>query len=109
MRKLMLLLMASAGSLGIASALAQQSLVTINAQHQNTSPKAIIVTGFCNATAAPKDLEGWVGQTSASTLYASLSGTAREAITIVVPPSWYYKIAVVVPAGGVCSASSTTL
>lgn len=107
MKKLMLLLVAGTTLSGITNALAQQAPVAINVSLVNNNSKAIFVNGFCNSTSASKDLEGWVGQTAASTLYASLSGTARQAITVVVPPSWHYKIAVTVPTGGVCNAWST--
>lgn len=91
------------------TAVAQQSPVAINTTVQNTSPASIIVTATCNATSAPKDLEGWVGQGATTTkLVASLSGTARQTITIVVPPAWFYRIAVAVPPGGSCSAIRTT-
>ena len=105
--KKLLLLMAVAELLGITNALAQQSPVAINVSHTNNTPKAIFVNGFCSATGTPKEIEGWVGQTAASTLYASFSGTARQAITVVVPPSWHYQITVAVPTGGVCNAWST--
>jgi hypothetical protein len=108
MKKLvLLLLMAGAELLGITNASAQQSPVAINVSHTNTTSKAIFVNGLCSATSTAKDLEGWVGQTAASTLYASFSGTARQAITVVVPPSWQYQITVTVPTGGVCNAWST--
>jgi len=83
--------------------------VAINTQLKNPSPtKSIIVTAWCNATSSPKDLEGWVGQSSANNLIASLSGTNRQAITVVVPPLWFYKIAVILPSGGSCVAWSTS-
>jgi hypothetical protein len=63
------------------------------------------VVAFCNATTAAKDLEGWVGQRRNLSLIASLSGTGRETITIPVPPGWFYKINVVVPQGGSCTAT----
>lgn len=106
-----LALIACMGLLGAASIWAQQVPVAINTTNplQNTSSKSIIVNATCNATNNPKDLEGWVGQGPSSLkLVASLSGTDRQAITIVVPPLWFYKISVVVPSGGSCSAWSTT-
>jgi hypothetical protein len=82
----------------------------------------LIVIGECNATNDPKDLEGRVGDNTPPTnqelpYISSLSGTGRIAITIVVPPKWYYEIAVKskgtsgkferrVPDKGSCSASS---
>jgi len=106
--KISLLLTFSALMWLSATAFAQQAPVAINTPLQNTSSTAIIVTATCNATTTPKDLEGWVGQASPSRLIASLSGTDRQAITIVVPPSWFYRITVVVPPGGTCSAIRTT-
>jgi hypothetical protein len=103
MRRLILLLIAGAGLSAVTSASAQ-TLVPINTDLQNTH-NTIVVIGFCNATSNPKDLEGYVGQNSAANLVASLSGIGRQAITIVVPPLWFYKINVAVPAGGVCRAT----
>lgn len=106
MKRTTLPMVVAAGLLAGTSAWAQGDVVLTNAQHQNTTNRSIFVIGFCNATLAPKDLEGWVGQASANRLIASLSGTGREAITIVVPPMWYYNIKVVVPTGGNCTATS---
>ena len=83
-----------------------QAAVPLNFPTQNTTAKTKIVIASCNATAGAKDLEGWVGQTSASTIVASLSGVDRQSITIVVPPTWFFKISVVIPPSGTCSATS---
>lgn len=90
-----------------------QTKVSINQVHQNTSNRTIIVIGECNATKENKDLEGHVGEKNTEPktelpYVASLSGGDRQAITIVVPPKWYYKIAVKpkVPQNGSCSAST---
>lgn len=103
MKKLLLLLVACFG-LSTVNGASAQTVVPINTDLQNTN-NTVVVIGSCNATSAPKDLEGWIGQTSAATLIASLSGTGRQAITIVVPPQWRYKIKVAVPSGGVCTAT----
>ncbi len=71
---------------------------------RNNSSAPMAVIGFCNATSAPKDLEGYVGHTSGGlSLIASESGTARESITIIVPAHWYYEVRVnSMPAGVSC-------
>lgn len=107
MRKLILLLLVGVGMM-VASRASAQTQVPINTLLQNTN-NTIAVVGFCNATNKPKDLEGWVGQASADKLIASLSGTGRQAITVIVPPLWFYKISVVVPSGGSCQATIWTL
>lgn len=123
MRKLMLLLIAGVGLWTVTDALAQQTGygVGINTPLSNTSavdnPKQnpLIVIAFCNATTAPKDIEGWVGQNSPTTLQdlvASVTGTGRLTITFVVPWRWYYQINVTsqpgpgIPPGGVCKATA---
>lgn len=90
-----------------------QTKTDIDKVHQNTSNRTIIVIAQCNATKDDKDLEGHVGEKNTEPkeelpMVASLSGKDREAITIVVPPKWYYKIAVKprVPAQGSCSATA---
>ena len=74
---------------------------------RNNSASPIAVIGFCNATLAPKDLEGYVGHTAGGlSLIASESGTARESITIIVPAHWYYKVKVdSMPVGGSCKVT----
>ena len=107
MRKIVLFLVAGVGLLVAASASAQTQ-VPINAVLQNTS-QTIAVIGFCDATSDPKNLEGWVVQTSPLNLIDSLSGNGRQAITIIVPPLWFYKIVVAVPSGGKCVATIWSL
>jgi hypothetical protein len=94
-------------SVAQAKAITFQS-VPLNAQQQNTSAEPIVVTAICNATGTEKALEGWVGPQTASGLIASLSGTDRQTITVVVPPQWFYKVSVVVPSGGTCTARRTS-
>jgi hypothetical protein len=81
----------------------------------NPLQKPLIVIVFCNATIAPKDVEGWVGDNSPVTvqnLVASTSGTSRQTITFVVPWGWYYYINVAqqpgggIPPGGKCQATA---
>jgi hypothetical protein len=102
-RKLLLLLVACVG-LSTVNGASAQTVVPINVDLQNTN-NTVVVIGFCNATSASKDLEGWVGQTSAATLVASHSGISRQTITIIVPPLWRYKIKVALPPNGVCTAT----
>jgi len=85
-----------------------QTAVPINTVLQNTNNTTVVVA-FCNATSAPKDLEGWVGQTTTLSMVASLSGNGRQAVTFVVPPLWYYRVAVVVPSGGGCQVTIWTI
>lgn len=85
-----------------------QTAVPINTILQNTNNTTVVIA-FCNATSAPKDLEGWVGQTPSLSMVASLSGNGRQAITFVVPPLWHYRVAVVVPSGGSCQATIWTI
>ena len=89
--------------------------VNINSSGQNNenvsnpSQKPLIIIARCNATVANKDLEGWVRLSSPPTLsdmVASLSGTGRQTITFVVPWNWYYRVNVVIPTGGDCSATA---
>ena len=75
----------------------------------NLNHVPIIIVARCNATLAPKDLEGWVSNTGPATvqnMVASQSGTDRQSITFVVPWGWYYHVNVAVPAGGICSATA---
>jgi len=105
MRRLMLVLLLITGAgLSVVTRASAQTQVPINAVLQNTN-NTIVVIAFCNATSNPKDLEGWVGQSSANNLIATLSGPDRQAITVVVPPLWFYRIAVAVPSGGSCQAT----
>jgi len=85
-----------------------QTNVPLNTVLQNTNNTTVVIA-FCNATNDPKALEGWVGLTPTVTMIASLSGNGRQAITFVVPPLWYYKVAVVVPSGGSCQATIWTI
>jgi hypothetical protein len=80
-----------------------------NDSFNNPGLKPLIIIAKCNATVEPKDLEGWVRLSSQPTVndtVASLSGTARQTITFVVPWNWHYKVNVNIPAGGVCSATA---
>jgi hypothetical protein len=82
---------------------------------KNPQQRTIIVIAYCNATSAPKDLEGWVGKNNPATVQdavASLSGNGRETITFVVPWGWHYYINVAqqpgggIPPGGSCKATA---
>lgn len=122
MKKLSLLIIAGVGLWAVTDALAQQTGygVGINTPLSNTSsvdnPKQnpLIVIALCNGTATSKDLEGWVGQNSPTTLQdmvASQSGTDRLSITFVVPWRWYYYIKVadsngLMPPGISCKATA---
>lgn len=85
----------------------------------NPNQLPLIVIVLCNATATPKDLEGWVGRNAPATvqdMVASLSGTGRETITFVVPWDYWYHIRVAeqlpggvqggIPPGGSCKATA---
>lgn len=122
MKKLSLLIITGVGLWAVTDALAQQTGygVGINTPLSNTNsvdnPKQnpLIVVAFCNATASSKDIEGWVGQNSPTTLQdmiASESGTDRLSITFVVPWRWYYQIKVadsngLMPPGIFCKATA---
>ncbi|HEU0099195.1 MAG TPA: hypothetical protein VFQ67_10515 [Allosphingosinicella sp.] len=82
---------------------------------KNPQRRTIIVIAYCNATSAPKDLEGWVGKNNPATVQdavASLSGSGRQTITFVVPWRWHYYINVAqqpgggIPPGGSCKATA---
>lgn len=80
-----------------------------NDVYSNPQQKPLIVIASCNATAATKDLEGWVRLSSPATAadtVASLSGSGRQSITFVVPWNWHYQVKVVIPAGGACNATA---
>jgi hypothetical protein len=89
--------------------------LTNNSTVQNPKKKPLIIIARCNATAAAKDIEGWVGMNNAATvqdMVASLSGNGRQTITFVVPWKWYYQVTVSaqpnggIPPGGVCQATA---
>jgi hypothetical protein len=81
-----------------------------NVELQNKSNTGIIVIAFCNATRDAADLDGYIGEKSASKLLASQSGTGRKTITILVPAHWFYKIRVdPILGGGSCEVTSWPL
>lgn len=101
---LVVLLLIVGVELWIATSASAQKNVPINVVLQNTN-RTMAVIAFCNATNTEKALEGWVGKSSANKLIASLSGSERQAITVIVPPLWFFKINVDIPAGGTCRAT----
>jgi hypothetical protein len=95
--------------------------LTNNNSTENPQNNALIIVASCNATVAPKDLEGWVGNNSPTPIQhmvASESGTGRHTITFVVPWEWSYRIVVShqsedgspspggIPPGGICHATA---
>jgi hypothetical protein len=78
-------------------------------QGVNPNFDPIIVVARCNATNNPKDLEGWVSQSTQATvadMVGSQSGTGRQTITFLVPWGWNYRVNVAVPPGGSCTATA---
>jgi hypothetical protein len=64
--------------------------------YQNDHGRPLIVTAFCNATGASKDLEVRVGERESSLqMVESVSGGGRLSLAAVVPATWFYRFEVV--------------
>jgi hypothetical protein len=85
--------------------------LALNALLENKSNVPIAVIGFCNGTGTPADLEGFVGEKKDGIdLVASLSGTGRKSVTIIVPAHWFYKVRLdPSPAGVSCKVTGWPL
>ena len=98
-----------------AMAILPDTPLALDALIKNTDAKPIAVIGFCNATATPADLEGWVGKKKPSENYqlelvASESGTGRKSITLIIPPGWFYKVLLTGgPANSACKVTGWPL